>query len=44
VNVEEFSSPLISRNSQMWQHCEVKNGAKKELLQSTPWSLAKQLP
>jgi hypothetical protein len=32
VDVEEFSSPKISRNSWLWQHCEVKNGAKGELL------------
>jgi len=37
VDVEEFSSPKISRNLQLWQHCEVKPGAKEELLQSTPW-------
>jgi len=39
VDVEEFFSPKISRNSQLWQHCEVKYGAKEELLSSTPWSL-----
>jgi len=45
VDVEEFSSPKISRNSQLWQHCEVKHGAKEELLWSTHLvSIAKQLP
>jgi len=36
VDVEEFSIPKISRNSQLWQHCEVKHGAKEELLWCTP--------
>jgi hypothetical protein len=33
VDVEEFPSPRSSRDSQLWQHCEVKHCRAKEELQ-----------
>jgi len=35
VDVEEFPSPRSSRDSQLWQQCEVEHCCAKELLWST---------
>lgn len=35
MDVEEFCSPRSSRDSQLWQHCEVEHCHEKEELWST---------